>query len=65
MSGAVYALPVSSDDLWQNAEITKWSSQHPIEEGTLAKDRKLNNLNNITRLLARLLRCVKAHIRKV
>ena len=29
------------------------------------KDCELNNLNNITRLLARLLRCVEAHIRKV
>ena len=29
------------------------------------KDCELNNLNNITCLLVRLLRCVKAHIRKV
>ena len=31
----------------------------------VTKDRELNNLNNITRLLACLLRCAKAYIRKV
>ena len=33
--------------------------------GDVTKDRERNNLNNITCLLARLLRCAKAHIRKV
>jgi hypothetical protein len=37
----------------------------PFIKSAESKDRELNNLNNITRLLARLLRCAKAHIRKV
>jgi|GEM_PF-3548212 len=36
-----------------------------VRKGYTVQDRELNNLNNITCLLACLLRCVKAHIRKV